>query len=428
MSQPSQAPKLCISVKATTALAMIFALTVVLAPAAHSQTFQILQRFVGVNGEYPNAGLTIDAQGRLYGTTTQGGPGGPDEYGTVFRLTHVGSGWVMDVLYTFQNGSDGAFPEGRVIFGPDGTLYGTAAGGGSECDPPSGCGVVFNLQPPPTACKTPLCPWRETVIHSFQGTQGGYDGEGPTGDLVFDSSGNIYGTTSLGGQYDHGVAYELSKVNGVWTENRLYSFTNFFDGPYSGLTPDANGNLYGTIPDAYGYDGAVYELTPSGNTWTQQVIHYFQGTDGGAPFAGVIFDNAGNLYGATTSYGASNGGTAFELSPANGGWSFSVLYNFFRPSNGYAPGPRANLAFDSSGSLYGTTYADGANQLGSVFKLTPGAGGWTYTSLYDFNDPYTAQYPISNVVFDSSGNLYGTTSSGGPPNDCPCGVIWEITP
>ena len=302
------------------ALPLLFAMSMLGVRPAQTQTLQLLLRFSGVNGEYPYAGLTIDAQGRLYGTTRQGGgysqncQGG---CGTVFKLTHENSGWVQNVLYQFRDGTDGGLPESRVIFGPDGTLYGTTSGGGA------GYGTVFNLQPPPTACKTPICPWTETVIHDFEGTSNGYDGDGPLGDLAFDQAGNLYGTTTQGGQYDFGTAYELTKVNGLWTESVLYSFTNFAPHPHAGVAIDANGNLYGTVPVAYSYCcsyyGAIYELSPSGSGWTQQIIHYLQQSDGGDPYAGVIFDAAGNLYGATSYYGADNGGTAFELSPSNGG-------------------------------------------------------------------------------------------------------------
>jgi uncharacterized repeat protein (TIGR03803 family) len=411
------------SVSPSNLRAPIVAVTLLLAliavPSAQGQTFQVLHRFGGVDGAYPDAGLTIDAQGNLYGTTARGGPYG---YGIVFRLKREGSGWVQNVLYSFRGGSDGAYPLSRVIFGPNGTLYGTTGGGGDY-----DLGVVFNLQPPPTACKTPLCPWIETVIHSFAGTSNGDDGSGPLGELAFDQAGNLYGTANQGGQYGYGMVYELTKTNGSWTESKLFQFINSFGYPYSGVTIDANGNLYGTVHYAYGYYGGVYELSPSGGGWTEQVIHYFQQSDGGDPYAGLILDAAGNLYGATSYYGAGMGGTAFELSRSNGGWSFLVLYSFIG-SNYYDNGPHANLAFDPSGNLYGTSNANYPSHLGSVFELMPGGGGWSFAPAYIFNDPYVAANPISNVVFDGAGNLYGTTSIGGPPAECDCGTVWEITP
>jgi uncharacterized repeat protein (TIGR03803 family) len=400
-------------------LVVIFALALVFTPSGRAQTYQMIHRFSGGDdGAAPHAGLTMDAAGRLYGTTSYGGTA---NHGTVFRLTRAGSGWVLNTIYDFQGGSDGANPDSRVIFGPDGTLYGTTPSGGAH-----ELGTVFNLQPPASVCKTTLCPWRKTIIYSFAGF-GGNDGAGPVGDLTFDQAGNLYGVAYQGGQYDDGVVYELTKANGNWTESVLYSFTIFLRNPASGVTLDANGNLYGTVPYANSI-GAVYELTRSGNRWTAQDIHDFQQSDGGIPYSGVIVDSAGNLYGGTTSYGANNGGTAYELSPSNGSWSYSVLYNFV--GSCCFGGPQANLAFDQSGNLYGTTAGDGAYNLGAIFKLTPGNGGWTYTSLYDFSDQYVAAYPGSNVVFDTSGNLYGTVAGGGAPYYCPqgCGGVWEITP
>ena len=415
-----------IGVRGAAALAMIFALAVILTPSAQAQTLNLIHRFTNVDGAHPYAGLTSDAQGRLYGTTAAGGT---NNLGTVFRLTHVGPGWVQDVLYVFRGGTDGGVPVARVVFGPDGTLYGTTTEGGDpNCDRPTTCGVVFRLQPPPTACKTPLCPWTETVIHNFEGTLGGHDGQTPMSEVSFDSAGNIYGTTTQGGQYNYGMAYKLTRTSGGWTETNLHSFTIYEQYPYSGLTIDAQGNLYGTTAVAYPNYGEVYELSPSGGGWTEQVIHTFdEDDDGGYPYAGVILDAAGNLYGVTSSGGANNGGTAFELSPANGGWSFSLLFSF--SGECCDGGPLANLVFDSSGNLYGTTFAEGADQLGSVFELSPGAGGWTYTSLYDFSDQYTAANPMSNVVFDSSGNLYGTTLNGGAPYYCAygCGTVWQLS-
>lgn len=400
----------------------VFALAVVLTPLANCQTFQMIHQFSGQDGEHPYAGLTMDRAGRLYGTTNSGGTSG---FGTVFRLVREGSGWVLTTLYTFGGASDGGYPESRVIFGPDGTLYGTTVVGGLPDCGGQYCGTVFNLQPPASVCKSTLCPWTKTTIYSFEGTENGFDGQNPYGELTFDGAGNIYGTTKYGGQYDDGMVYELTKTSSGWTETNLYSFTNSLGGPYSGVTLDSNGNLYGTTLYAYNYHGSVYELSPSGSGWTEQVLHRFGLSDGGFPYAGVILDSAGNLYGATSAYGTNNGGTAFELSRSNGGWSYSVLYDFAGDG-----GPEANLVFDQAGNLYGTTVGDGSFNLGSIFKLTHGGSGWSYTSLHDFSDAGVAAAPVSNVVFDANGNLYGTYSVGYRPADCSygCGGVWQITP
>jgi uncharacterized repeat protein (TIGR03803 family) len=409
------------AVRLRAALAMIVLLSVLLTSSARSQTYQVIHHFLGSDGEHSYGGLTMDAGGKLYGTTSEGGTFG---YGTVFRLSRAGSGWVLSTLYNFQGGADGINPIARVIFGPDGALYGTTFSGGNlNCG--DGCGTVFKLQPPAAFCRTSLCPWTKTILHTFGGTGHGFDGAHPVGDLAFDSAGNIYGATSRGGQYDDGMAYQLSRANG-WTETVLHSFTNIFGHPQAGVTLGTDGNLYGTVVVAEGYFGGVYRLVPSGMGWNEEDLYKLQQSDGVYPYSGVIFDGAGNLYGTTSYGGASNGGTAFELSPSNGIWSFSVLYNFCCGGTG----PQANLTFDHAGSLYGTTFTDGAFELGSIFKLTPGGSGWTYFSFYDFNDSGVAAYPVSNVVMDANGNIYGTTTEGSTPALCPqgCGNIWEVTP
>jgi len=174
-------------------------------------------------------------------------------------------------------------------------------------------------------------------------------------------------------------------------------------------------------------------LTPSGSGWTETVLYSFTGgTDGANPYAGLIFDQAGNLYGATGNAGADNGGTVFELTPSGGSWKFSLLYSFTGVHGQFAPGPIANLTFDSSGNLYGTTHGDGAFNFGSAFKLTPAGGSWNYTSLHDFTGGTDGGYPRSSILFDKNGNMYGTAAEGGTgnPTNCvgPCGVIFKITP
>jgi uncharacterized repeat protein (TIGR03803 family) len=140
----------------------------------------------------------------------------------------------------------------------------------------------------------------------------------------------------------------------------------------------------------------------------------------------LIFDREGNLYGTTWEGGTDGGGLVYELSPSNGSWVFNILYSNF--SGG--AGPEASLTMDAAGNLYGTTSTDGRHASGTVFKLTPSNGGWTYNTLYTFTGGSDGAQPISNIIFDANGNLYGTASAGGNTAGCPggCGVVWEITP
>ena len=427
---------------ATIAAYALALLVIVLATQLHAQTYAVLHNFTGgSDGANPEAGLAIDRAGKLYGTTFRGGAG----FGAVFRLAHSGSGWVFSPLYLFagrDGGNDGAGPTASLTIGPDGSLYGTTAYGGAHGEGDAcngsrngytGCGTVFSLRPPATACRNALCFWNETVLYRFGGT---FDGSYPEGDVVFNETGNIYGTTQSGGLYACegflcGTVFELTPSSGGWNETVLWNFGEGSDGwgPESGLVFDKAGNLYGTT--GLGGDkclgqpsgcGTVFALTPSNGTWTETVLHVFTGDiDGAFADAGLLLDNAGNLYGATSGGGPGNGGTVFELTRSNG-WVPAVLYGF---SGSLRAGPHARLIMDNSGNLYGTTSADGANGKGSVFKLTFSGGTWTYTSLHDFTGGLDGGFPYSNLVFDANGNLYGTTNSGGSSND---GVVFEITP
>jgi uncharacterized repeat protein (TIGR03803 family) len=411
--------------------------------SAQAQTYTVLHTFTGLDGANPLAGLTIDRAGNLYGTTWAGGTA--DCYfkfgcGTVFKMKHVGSGWVFTPLYSFS-GPDGLGPTDRVIFGPDGTLYGqTINGQGDNCS----CGNVFNLKPSPTRPATPFSPWVNTVLHQFYPAAG--EGDSPTGDLVFDKTGNIYGTTESGGNYHFcgglgcGTVYELTPSGGGWMETVIYEFVDTNDGEYpsSGVIVDQAGNLYGTAPQTgFGSEaGSIFQLTPSGSGWKFNALYEFgNGSDGGYPVAGLVSDASGNLYGATSYGGVNGGGTVFELTPSSGSWTLTTLYSFTKVNNSFRPGPVASLTMDAAGNLYGTTKADGAYGYGNVFKLARSSGGWTYSSLYDFTGSSDGAHPYSSVVLDAQGNLYGTTYTGGKSaEDCllngtyTCGVIFEITP
>jgi uncharacterized repeat protein (TIGR03803 family) len=403
---------------AAIALAIVF----LAAPPAHSQTFTVLHNFAGGrDGSQPVAGLTIDRAGNLYGTASAGGAG----YGTVFKLAFKNSGWILSPLYSFAGGEDGAGPVTAPVVGSNGTLYGsTAAGGGGSCSEIyeySGCGTVFNLHPGVAVCKSVLCPWIEAVLYRFAG---GSDGAYPIGKLLFDQSGNMYGATFDYLQFGSlGTVFELTPSGSGWTKSVLQRFDGG-DGQYplAGLIAGPSGSLVGTT--YYGgahSDGAVYQLTPSGSGWSESVLYSFQGgNDGANPAAGLISDNASNLYGATTVGGSGGGGTVFELTPSNGQWTLSVLYSF----TGSA-GPSNSLVLDMAGNLYGTTVEDGTYGAGTVFELTPSGGSWTYTDLHDFTGGSDGSDPFGGVTLDANGNIYGTTEAGGANGD---GIVFEITP
>ena len=341
--------------------------------------------------------------------------------GIVFQLKHKNSGWTLNPLYTFQL-NDGALPLARVVFGPGGLLYGTTSLGGALTDCKLlnwlGCGVIFALQPPATACKSALCPWSQARLH-LVGMQG--DGNWTCrGDLVFDASNNAY-TVNIGG------VYQLTPSGKGWTATYLYNLYPqggfYFQNPAGCVVVDAAGNLYGTGQSGPGAPGdgnggGVYELTPSSPPW--QLTYLYINTLGGVTQAGVVRDSAGNLYGTTNAGGQYGGGTVFEVSPSNGGWTSSILYNFSGSLGSYA-----DLVLDAAGNLYGTTVQDGAYGQGNVFKLTPSNGQWIYTSLHDFTGGADGGAPYGQVTLDANGNLYGTATVGGANNK---GVVWEMTP
>ncbi len=401
---------------------LAFTLAFVCGAPALAQTFTVIHNFAGgQDGSQPVSGLTKDKAGNFYGTASAGGAG----YGTVFKLTHKNSAWILSPLYSFMGGNDGAGPVATMVVGPNGTLYGsTAAGGGGACSKIyeySGCGTIFNLRPGAAACKTALCPWTETVLYRFSG---GSDGAYPIGELLFDQAGDIFSTTADYLQFvSSGTVFELTPSGGGFVKSLAHRFSGS-DGQYpaAGVIFDQSGNLYGTTyyGGAHGY-GAVYQLTPSGSGWTENVLYSFQnGSDGADVAAGLVFDSAGNLYGAATTGGSGGGGTVFELTPSGGHWTLSVLYSFTGSG-----GPASSLIMDTSGNLYGTTVEDGTHGAGNVFKLTPSDGGWTYTDLYDFTGGNDGGNPFGSLVLDANGNLFGTTEAGGANG---YGVIFENSP
>jgi len=391
---------------------------------AQAQNFHVIYSFTGGgSAEHPIAGVTVDARGNLFGSTAWGGSS-PTGSGTVYELQRAGAGFVYRQLHSFGNGADGSFPWAGVTIGPDGSLYGTTYDGGTTQN-----GIVYNLRPPATFCGSISCPWVETILYNF--TRGS-DGGDPQGGVVFDRSGNMYGTNVNGGSGDVGVAYTMTHSNDGWSYQVIYPFSNGLDGGNPGpLLIDGAGNLYGPaavggLPGCGGFGcGTIFKLSRSGSGWTEQTLYQFHdSSDGSDPQGGVIMDSAGSVYGSTCC-GDGTGGTIFELSPSGGIWNFNLLYAY----NGIGLGPEGNLVRDAAGNLYGATVFNGRYNEGVVFKLTPTSGGWIYTSIHDFTGGTDGEWPEGGLAIDSNGNVYGTTYQGGLQNCADgCGVVYEITP
>lgn len=374
------------------------------AVAAQAQTFTTLLSFSNSDGAQPQASLIRDAQGNLYGTTSNGGTYG---FGTVFKLDPSGN---ETVLHSFAgNLDDGGTPVANLIMDASGNLYGTTYQGAT----PSGGGTVFRLDPA----------GNETILHSFSM---GSDGGNPDSGLIMDAQGNLYGTTFSGGAYGAGTAF---KVDPSRNETVLHSFTGGSDGymPYAGLIMDARGNLYGTTfssdAPAQG-NGVVFKLDPAGS---ETVLYTFTGgRDGEWPQAALIMDAAGNLYGTTlyggnpNCYSGQGCGTVFKVDPSG---HETVLLSFTGGSDGAVPA--ASLIMDQQGNLYGTTVNGGAYGWGTVFKLNPSGNE---TVLYSFTGGNDGKQPMGGLVMDAANNLYGTTYGGGASNNCfgTCGTVFKL--
>ena len=390
-------------------------------PRAAAQESIVLS-FDGYDGYYPYAGLTPDGKGNFFSVASAGGT---FNQGALYKLSPSAGGWTETTLYSFGfNNNDPSVPVANVVFDSAGHLYGTSQGGGSHFQ-----GTVFEFTPGAGGV------WTEKVLYNFGATT--TDGTQPRyGALVLDSKGNLYGTTSSGGTNSAGTVFELSPgAGGTWTEKILYNFgANTTDGtaPYGGVIFDAAGNLYGTTYSGGANPpyGTVFELSPgAGGTWTEKVLHSFDinHTDGAHPNTGVIIDSLGNLYGTTLQGGSFGGGlgTVYELSPIGGNWVETVIYSFtgINPDGGF---PDGGLIFDGAGNLYGTLGGATSNS-GVVFAFMRSSGGWAYKPLYDFTASQSdGHYPFGSLAFDAAGNLYGTTTSGGPANFGLGGTIFEI--
>jgi uncharacterized repeat protein (TIGR03803 family) len=423
-------------------------LTLILTLSTHARavsTEKVLYTFTGGNdGGLPVAGLIFDASGNLYGTTGGGGSPtceGGNGCGTVFELTaKTGGGWTEKVLYTFTGGSDGWAPEIALIFDSNGNLYGTALAGGNNVACTLGCGTVFELRPNGDGT------WTETTIHSFAGGRGG---QSPNAPLIFDQSGNLYGTTYYGGgascNVGCGTVFELTPNAGRWTHTVLHRFTgNDGANPRGGVILDKAGDLYGTTEGGGGNGcsghgcGTVFRLRRSTLRWKESVLYRFSGdSDGAFPEAGLVQDMAGNLYGTTDQggdmrcsvFGGAGCGTVFKMHSSNGKWKQSVLHSFAGGKDG--TNPLGGVIFYNA-SLFGMTNVgggngcNGGNGCGTVFELKHSKACWREKILHRFTGGKDGSHPVwGSPVFDAAGNLYGTTSNGGPDDQ---GTVFEATP
>lgn len=296
-------------------------------------------------------------------------------------------------------------PSSNLIFDAQGNLYGaTYSSGHQACE----CGTIFRLSPQADGT------WDYRVLYQFMGKgDGGY----PFGNLVFDTSGNLYGVSGWG----PGIFRLTPQPDGSWTETTIYTFAGAPE-PYSGLTIDKFGNLYGTT--RIGGDnglGAVYQLSPtSDGGWSGRNIYSFSGSDGEYPWADVTLDHKRNVYGTTVAGGQYGFGTVYELTPNAGDWTETVLYSF--TADHYRPA--AGVFLDSSGTLYGTA-SDNSAGPGAVFSLKPNSkGGWTESVVHTFGGKGDGAFPWSDLVPDAAGNLYGTTYVGGAHD---YGIIYKLT-
>ena len=406
-----------VNLRASIALAILAAMLTMVS-IAQAQTLRILHNFTDApDGSNPWGRLSIDRSGSLYGTTEAGGTKYDGGQGIVFRMSASGENWTMANLYTFTTDSDGIDPLG-VQFGPDGVLYGTTSNGGS----------VYTLHPSPTISATLLSSWKISWLYSFPGYDDTY------GDVTFDAEGNLYGVTRTGGSNGCsfnrgcGLVYKLTHTGNVWLMTTLYVFQGGADGANpNGVVFDSAGNLVGTaVSGGTNQTGVIFQLTPSGDNWSESVLYNFDCYNGGGcePAAGLTPDSAGNFYGSTI---ASSGysGVIFDLTPSNNGWTYSVLAKI---PDKYYGGPYAPLTLDAQGNLYGTVADAGQRNPGAVFELTRNGSGWMFTSLHDFTGPPDGSEPMSTVAIAPNGKLYGTTYYGGNGGGLGPGTVWEITP
>jgi uncharacterized repeat protein (TIGR03803 family) len=407
------------------ALVAGLALTISLPMVAAAQNEITLYSFTGgIDGSTQFGGVVFDSSGNLYGTNYFGGTSG---YGTVFELEASGGSWTLKTLHSFAgNSTDVGHSASTLVSDSKGNLYGTGymGGGPGDCYQQETCGGVFEL--------SKSNGWKESVIFAFTPKTG----FSPSGLTMY--KGALYGTTEFGPgsitQVGYGTVYELSLgKTGKWKQTILHSF-NGNDGYEPATDPvfDKQGNLYGSTPYTFtNQAGDIYELKHGTSGWKLSQIDAMAGGD-------MIFDSSGNLYLSLGGGGSANCeggcGSVIELEKTGTGWKQVTLYEFTDVTDGEEPG---TLIFDAAGNLYGTTFLGGTGSCvfyqysgcGTVFKLSPGSGGWKKTTLYNFTGGTDGEFPNgSPLAMDASGNLYGATLGGATYGTSGYGTIYEIQP
>ncbi|HSY64693.1 MAG TPA: choice-of-anchor tandem repeat GloVer-containing protein [Terriglobales bacterium] len=418
----------------------------------------------GSDGSFPFSGLTLDTKGNLYGTTDTGG-GGEFADGTVFQLTpKAGGGFNFQTIHAFsQAKGDGGNPAGSVVLDAAGNIYGTTSNGQI-----GGCGIVYELSPSKGGT------YKETILHKFRGNN---DGCNSSGFVILDEAGNLFGATASGGggvnntfcNHGCGTVFELTKnANGTFTEKVIHRFTGKNEdgrNPLGGLVFDKSGNLWGTTQvgghshssTCGGADvcGTVFELTPNANgTWTESTLFSFSDNSTGFnPVTNLVVDDEGNLYGTTVNGGPSLEGLVFKLTPeGNGKVTESIVHDFGGPCCTDGVHPFNGLTIDAVGNLYGAVQGGGGTTTvctggfvdtgcGIVYKLTPNASKttWEETILYAFFGESDGATPLDDhVAVDANGNVFGSASAGGDfdfnQTHCAgshpggCGVVFEVKP
>jgi uncharacterized repeat protein (TIGR03803 family) len=407
-------------------------ITLALSGVVNAQTESTLYTFKETTSFWPQGALSEDSAGSLYGTTRAGGTYG---VGTIFKMappTVSGGAWTLTTLYNFVPYGNGGFvPVSDLIADSTGAFYGTTYSGG---DPVCNCGVVYKLIPPAKSGGA----WTEQALYAFTGNS---DGRLPAmAALTMNSQGVLYGVTVRGGTWDGGVIYQLAPATGgTYTESVLYSFGDLADAstPNGPLTMDSSGALYGVTSLGGTFDnGTVYKFVPASNGQlaTESLLFSFKAStkSGITPSGSLLFDSAGNLYGITNAGGSGNNdGVVYELTPAKATWTQTILYIFSKQSGS---NPVGGLTWNpTTGALYGTTSSQNGKTTGdgSVFKLLPPAvlgGAWTESTLFQFTYATVGGYPTGNITRDPlTGTLYGTAINGGVTGcDLFCGTIWQI--